>query len=166
MKPLIILLSCAIAMPALSQPSASMPPPPPPDEEATPPGPPPSSQPPPPPPAAPPTAQPIEPPASVDAAPPPPPSSVAGEWVYTTQYGWVWMPYDQQYTHVIEKSGVAYEFVYYPRFGWRWVLAPWVFYLGPRPHFVHGPSRFAWYARPWFRRHPLVRRKVVRPHRR
>ena len=166
MKPLIILLSCAIAMPALSQPSAPMPPPPPPAEEATPPGPPPSSQPPPPPPAAPPTAQPIEPPAGVDAAPPPPPpSSVAGEWVYTTQYGWVWMPYDQQYTHVIEKSGVAYEFVYYPRFGWRWVLAPWVFSLGPRPHFVHGPGRFAWYARPWFRRHPLVRRKIVRPHR-
>ena len=108
----------------------------------------------------------IEPTASVDAAPPPPPpSSVAGEWVYTTQYGWVWMPYDQQYTHVIEKSGVAYEFVYYPRFGWRWVLAPWVFSLGPRPHFVHGPGRFAWYARPWFRRHPLVRRKIVRPHR-
>jgi hypothetical protein len=108
----------------------------------------------------------MEPPSATSAPPPPPPSQVAGEWVYTAQYGWVWMPYDQQYTHVIETSGVAYEFVYYPRFGWRWVLAPWVFALGPRPHFIHGPGRFAWYAHPWFHTHPLVRHKVVRTHRR
>jgi len=76
------------------------------------------------------------------------------------------MPYDQQYTHVIDTSGVAYMFVFYQPFGWRWVLAPWVFGLGPRPHFVHGPGHFAWYAHPWFRGHPLVRRKVVRQHRR
>jgi hypothetical protein len=76
------------------------------------------------------------------------------------------MPYDQQYTHVIDTSGVAYMFVYYPAFGWRWVLSPWVFGLGPRPHFIHGPGHFAWYARPSFRGHPLVQRRVVRPHRR
>jgi hypothetical protein len=80
--------------------------------------------------------------------------------------GAIWVPYAQEYTHVMESSGVAYEFVYYPRFGWRWVLSPWVFALGPRPYFVHGPVRFAWYAHPWFRAHPLVQRKVVREHRR
>ena len=76
------------------------------------------------------------------------------------------MPYDQQYTHVVETSGVAYMFVFYPGFGWRWVLSPWVFSLGPRPFFRHGAGHFAWYAHPWFRAHPLVRRKVVRTHRR
>jgi len=152
MKIPIVVLSLALATSAVAQ---TQPPPPP------------GSLPPPPPAATPPTAQPIEPPASASTAPPPPPSSpgVAGEWVYTTQYGWVWMPYDQQYTHVIEDSGTAYEFVYYPGFGWRWVVAPWVFGIGPRPRFVHGPARFAWYAHPWFRPHPLVHREI-RAHRR
>ncbi|TMA92114.1 MAG: hypothetical protein E6J65_16670 [Deltaproteobacteria bacterium] len=160
-KTFVFLFSLVLAVPALAQ---TEPPPPPPDD-AQPPAPPPESQPPPPPPPAPPTAQPIEPP-QVTANAAPAPSNVPGEWVYTAQYGWVWMPYDQQYTHVIDTSGVAYMFVFYQPFGWRWVLAPWVFGLGPRPHFVHGPGHFAWYAHPWFRGHPLVRRKVVRQHRR
>jgi len=159
MKTFVLLFSFVLAAPALAQ---TEPPPPPPDD-VQPPAPPPASQPPPPP--TPPTAQPIEPP-QVTANTAPAPSSVPGEWVYTAQYGWVWMPYDQQYTHVIDTSGVAYMFVYYPAFGWRWVLSPWVFGLGPRPHFIHGPGHFAWYAHPWFRGHPLVRRKVVRQHRR
>jgi hypothetical protein len=112
----------------------------------------------------PPTAQPIEPP-SAAISPPPTTSSVAGEWVHTTQYAWVWIPYDQQYTHVVEDSGTAYEFVYYPRFGWRWVLAPWVFGIGPAPYFRHGPAHFAWYARPWFHAHPLVHRESRPVHR-
>lgn len=178
MKAFIFLLSLAFAAPALAQ---TQPPPPPPDENAQPPGPPPSAQPPPPPPPpAPPVAQPIEPaqanpppapqanlpppPPQVNPPPPPAPSNVKGEWVYTAQYGWIWIPYDQQYTYVNVNSGVAFEFVFYPAFGWRWVLAPWVFGLGPRPYFVHGPVLFAWYKHPWFRVHPLVRRRVVRPH--
>src|SRR5438132_9872486 len=160
MKTFVLLFSFVLAAPALAQ---TEPPPPPPDD-VQPTAPPPASQPPPPPPSAPPTAQPIEPPQVTANAPAP--SSVPGEWVYTAQYGWVWMPYDQQYTHVIDTSGVAYMFVYCPAFGWRWVLSPWVFGLGPRPHFIHGPGHFAWYAHPWFRGHPLVRRKVVRQHRR
>ena len=160
-KTFVVLFSLALAVPVLAQ---TEPPPPPPDD-AQPPVPPPETRPPPPPPPAPPTAQPIEPP-QVTANTAPAPSNVPGEWVYTAQYGWVWMPYDQQYTHVIDTSGVAYMFVFYQPFGWRCVLAPWVFGLGPRPHFVHGPGHFAWYAHPWFRGHPLVRRRVVRPHRR
>jgi hypothetical protein len=160
-KTLAFLLSLVLAAPALA---ITPPPPPPPDEDVQPPSPPPTSQPPPPPPPAPPTAQPIEPP-QANTVPAPGPSDVKGEWVYTRQYGWVWMPYDQQYTHVDVNSGVAYVFVFYPRFGWRWVFAPWVFGLGPRPYFIHGPAHFAWYAHPWFRVHPLVRRRIVRPHR-
>ena len=144
MKTSILLLSVALDTGAVAQ--------------TPPPAPPPMSQPPPPPAATPPTAQPIEPPRVATNAPPPP-GSVTGEWVYTTQYGWIWMPYDQQYTHVVEDSGAAYEFVYYPAFGWRWVVAPWVFGIGPAPHFVHGPGRFTWYAHPWFRAHPLVHRE-------
>src|ERR1700682_374801 len=155
------MLSLVLAAPALA---ITQPPPPPPDEDAQPPGPPPISQPPPPPPPAPPTAQPIEPP-QANTLPPPAPCNVQGECVYTPQYVWVWMPYDRQYTHVDVNSGVAYVFVFYPRFGWRWVLAPWVFGLGPRPYFVHGPEHFVWYAHPWFQPHPLVRRKIVRRHR-
>jgi len=158
----IVLSLLMLAAPAFAAPQ---PPPPPPDQDAQPQGIPPESQPPPPPPVAPPIAQPIEPPQVAADAPPPPPD-VSGEWVYTAQYGWIWVPYAQAYTHVMENSGVAYEFVYYPRFGWRWVLSPWVFALGPRPYFAHGPVRFAWYAHPWFRAHPLVQRKVVREHRR
>jgi hypothetical protein len=155
MKTSILLLSLALATGAVAQTQPATPPP--------------ASQPPPPPAPTPPTAQPIEPPASATTAPPPP-AQVAGEWVSTTQYGWVWMPYDQQYTHVVEDSGTAYTYVFYPGFGWRWVLAPWVFGIGPRPYFVHGPVRFAWYAHPWFRAHPLVHREFrgreVREHRR
>src|SRR5438270_3152849 len=93
MKTFVLLFSFVLAPPALAQ---TEPPPPPPDD-VQPTAPPPASQPPPPPPSAPPTAQPIEPP-QVTANTAPAHSSVPGEWVYTAQYGWVWMPYDRQYT--------------------------------------------------------------------
>ena len=75
-----------------------------------------------------------------------------GEWVYTSQYGWIWAPYAQTYTHVIPESNLAYSYVYYPSFGWRWVVAPWVLGFGVAPRWgVYGPARFAWHVRPWFR---------------
>ena len=101
----------------------------------------------------PPSAQPIE-------TPPPPaatvvrgaPPAAAGQWVYTQQYGWLWMPYDQGYTYVVDNAALAYEYVFYPSFGWRWVVAPWVLGFGLAPHWgALGPGHFAWYARPWFR---------------
>ena len=105
------------------------------------------TQPPPPPPDE--DAQPPGPPPTSQPPPPPPPAPPAP-------------PNDSP---LLDPNSVAFVFVFYPRFGWRWVLAPWVFGLGPRPYFVHGPVRFAWYAPPWFRVHPLVRRRVLRPHR-
>jgi hypothetical protein len=70
-----------------------------------------------------------------------------GQWVYTSQYGWVFMPYGDQYTY----EGTAYDespysYVYYPNYGWLWLASPWVWGWGPYPNFgVWGPGRFGWY---------------------
>ena len=74
----------------------------------------------------------------------------AGQWTYTSQYGWVWRPYAQDYTYVpVDSSGL---YAYYPASGWGWLAAPWIYGGGPRPYWSHhGVSRFAWYSRPWFR---------------
>jgi hypothetical protein len=109
-------------------------------------------------------------PQNIPAPPPPPaqaaapagttyayaaPAPAAGQWVYTTQYGWVWTPYDASYTYVAGPD-VAYTYAYYPRFGWRWVLSPWVLGIGPTPHWGRlGPTRFAWYG------HPVNRGRIV-----
>jgi hypothetical protein len=97
--------------------------------------------------------------ASAPVAPPAPMQSAsvavtpAGQWVSTSQYGWVWLPYEQSYTYVDAGGDAAYMYVYYPAFGWRWVASPWVLGLGPEPHWgVHGRVGFVWYSHPWF--HP------------
>jgi hypothetical protein len=78
-------------------------------------------------------------------AAPPPPSS--GQWVFTSQYGWVWMPYGRQY--VDEGSYGAdtpYQYVYTVRLGWTWCSAPWLWGWGAYPWFGRlGPYRFGWY---------------------
>ena len=129
----------------------------------------------PPPPAAAPRNLPPPPPASVPPAvsapaaqplPPPPPRQ--GEWTYTAQYGWVWMPYGRNYVYVDDGTGYASMFVFYPHYGWRWVASPWVLGLGPVPRWgPRGPVRFVWYTRPWFRvRHVwAARRPYVVVHR-
>lgn len=97
-------------------------------------------------------------------APPPPPaqppsapeqldSSVAaqspstGQWVFTNQYGWVWMPYGAQYVYEPTVEGAyPYSYLYYPSYGWTWVVSPWVWGWGPWPHFGYwGPRYFVWY---------------------
>src|SRR5664280_2245442 len=76
-------------------------------------------------------------PPSAHKARPQPAAQVAesadGQWVYSDQYGWIWMPYAQAYTYVTP-AGSPYEYVYYPTFGWRWVYAPWVLGWGPAPY--------------------------------
>ncbi|MBI5610258.1 MAG: hypothetical protein HY902_15380 [Deltaproteobacteria bacterium] len=75
-----------------------------------------------------------------------------GQWVYTAQYGWLWMPYAQAYTYVMPDAALAYMYVFYPLFGWRWVVAPWVLGFGRAPHWgVHGPGRFWHHGQPWVR---------------
>jgi hypothetical protein len=95
------------------------------------------------------------------SAPPPtatPPKAppVDGQWVYTEQYGWVWMPYSQSYTSV-PSDGYPSMYLYGPTFGWRWVAAPWVFDYGPAPYWGNrGRVGFVWYSRPWFSRRAYV----------
>src|SRR5882724_9501516 len=78
-----------------------------------------------------------DPPPAPTAIPQPvaPPVAVtpSGQWVNTSQYGWLWLPYEQSYTYVVPDSSVAYMYAYYPTFGWRWVGAPWVLGMGPSP---------------------------------
>jgi hypothetical protein len=111
-------------------------------------------------PSAPAPTNPAAPTATVPPTPPPPeaPASPAGmvgttvdgQWAYTTQYGWVWMPYGSDFTSLSAGVGaVPLMYVYTPAAGWRWVSAPWVWGLGPRPWFAAGPERFVWYGRPW-----------------
>jgi hypothetical protein len=112
---------------------------------------PPPQEPPPPPTTAvppPPHTQPIE-PARVAQPTTPLAAAPGGQWVYTTQYGWVWMAYDDGYTQVVPDAALAYQFVYYPAFGWRWVVAPWVLGFGAAPYWGRlGPAHFHWYAHP------------------
>jgi hypothetical protein len=93
-------------------------------------------------------AQPQQAPAPLVQQAPVPPPSPSGQWVYTSQYGWIWMPYGEAYTYAPAGGAAPDMYVYYPAFGWTWVVAPWVWGLGPRPYFgVYGWTRFAWYGR-------------------
>lgn len=88
----------------------------------------------------------------------PPPD---GQWVYTAQFGWVWMPYAPQFVHLPADGGAPQMFVFYPAFGWRWVVAPWVWGLGPQPYWgVHGVARFPWWGRGFGRWHGFGPRYV------
>jgi hypothetical protein len=90
--------------------------------------------------------------ATSEEPPPPAPSDSEGQWVYTGQYGWTYMPYAQPYTYVAPSGELAYTYVYGPGLGWRWALSPWVLGWGPRPWWgVRSYRRFVWYAHPWFR---------------
>lgn len=97
------------------------------------------------------------PPAEAQAVPEAPPQQTPvppGQWVYTAQYGWIWMPYADAYTSVPRDGwGTPYAYVYAPAYaGWTWVTAPWIWGVGPWPAFgVWGPARFAWYGHGWWR---------------
>jgi hypothetical protein len=83
------------------------------------------------------------------AAPVPP-----GQWVYTQQYGWIWMPYADAYTRVPANGyGEPYAYVYYPAYQtWTWLAAPWVWGIGPWPVFgAYGAVGFGWYGHGWWR---------------
>ena len=71
-----------------------------------------------------------------------------GQWVYTSEYGWIWMPYGNQYTYEgTANDAYPYSYVYYPSYGWMWLAAPWVWGWGPYPYFgLRGPMGFGWYS--------------------
>jgi len=97
-----------------------------------------------------------------DAPPPPPaalpkppsespqgqrrPDNPSGQWVYTEQYGWVWMPYGERYTHLPPDGSPPNMYVYEPEVGWCWVVAPWLWGWGPSPYFgVLGYRNYGWW---------------------
>lgn len=67
--------------------------------------------------------------------------------LHTSEYGWLWMPYGNQYTYEGSPSDTyPYSYVYYPGNGWMWLAAPWVWGWGAYPYFgARGPSSFGWY---------------------
>ena len=89
------------------------------------------------------------PPASVESNAVAPAQAPDGQWVYTQQYGWVWLPHAREYTYV-GPEGYPYSYVYYPSYGWSWLYSPWVFGWGPSPYWgVSGRAHFGWYTHPW-----------------
>jgi hypothetical protein len=71
-----------------------------------------------------------------------------GQWVFTGQYGWVFMPYGDQYVDrgITAQVESPFAFVYVPSDGWGWVAAPWLWGWGTYPYFgASDPSRLAWY---------------------
>ena len=63
------------------------------------------------------------------------------------QYGWIWMPYGDQYTYEgTYYDASPYAYVYYPSYGWMWLTAPWIWGWGAYPYFgLRGPLGFGWY---------------------
>ena len=113
----------------------------------------------------PPTAAPDQPPPAPAFQPPAPPvqsqarpqvqqpvvasqAAGGGQWVYTSEYGWIWMPYGNQYTYEgSANDAYPYSYVYYPSYGWTWLAAPWIWGWGAYPYFgPRGPMGFGWYA--------------------
>ena len=91
---------------------------------------------------------PVPPPVPARAAPAP--ARATGQWAYTQQYGWIWMPYGSQYEQVpaTQTSDDVYpqEYVYMPFYGWTWLDAPWIWGWGPSLYFsVGGVGHFSWY---------------------
>jgi len=97
----------------------------------------------------------LPPPPGAQVPPPPnlaseamPKGLPAGQWVYTAQYGWVWMPQGDSFVSVPPGGGTPVMYVYYPVVGWSWVVAPWIWGCGPMPYFgIYGPLRFTWWGR-------------------
>lgn len=62
----------------------------------------------------------------------------SGQWVYSSDRGWIWVPAGASATLV---DGVPYTYLYTAGSGWNWYVSPWGF----------GPYRFgAWARRPWY----------------
>lgn len=106
------------------------------------------------PPTSAPTGVPPAPPAQTPAPPTrASPAVPSGQWVYTSQYGWIWIPYSNAYSYVPHDGyGEPWLYVYYPVYGWIWLSAPWIWGIGPWPWFdVWGPTHFWWYTAGWWR---------------
>ncbi len=73
-----------------------------------------------------------------------------GQWVYTTDDGWIWVP-PRTTTTVVD--GVPYAHLYTPEHGWSWYVSPWGYgryHYGPWVTHTWRPNnwRGAWVAPP------------------
>ena len=77
------------------------------------------------------------------APPPPRPNGQAvysyqtGQWVFTDEQGWVWVPAGAS-TQTIDN--VPYTYLYTPAAGWTWYISPW----GPGRYRYGGWVHHAW----------------------
>jgi hypothetical protein len=78
--------------------------------------------------------------------------AAAGQWIYTRQYGWTWMPYGDEYVYTpSDEAADPYAYVYLPATGWAWMAAPWIWGTGPFPYYgAYGGWRYHWYRGPGF----------------
>jgi hypothetical protein len=60
-----------------------------------------------------------------------------GQWVFTSTYGWIWVP-NGAATSAVE--GVPYTYLYTPAYGWTWYVSPW----GWGPYHYGGWVRHPW----------------------
>jgi hypothetical protein len=104
----------------------------------------------------PPPQAPDAPPPAPEATPAPPPQqdqpqaqaapAPSGQWVYTQQYGWIWMPYGANYTSIPYGYDYPVTYAFQIGIGWSWIAAPWVYGWGPWPYFgVAGAFAYPWY---------------------
>lgn len=101
--------------------------------------------------------------ATPEAAPPPAEWTrdyPGGRWVYTIDYGWIWIPTQAQSVTV---ETVPYAYLYTPTYGWTWYVSPWGFgayTFGPWVRHVWRPAGWhhGWVA------HPRVIVHVQRAH--
>ena len=49
-------------------------------------------------------------------------SSAGGQWVYTSDYGWIWVPAGASTRNI---EGIPYVYLYTPAYGWTWYVSPW-----------------------------------------
>ncbi len=75
--------------------------------------------------------------APATAQPAPAPVPPQGQWVYTQEYGWIWVPLGTVAYTVDEQP---YVYIYTPVYGWTWYVSPW----GWGPFYVG-----TWVSRPW-----------------
>jgi len=101
------------------------------------------------------------PPVYTGTAPAPGVPAVAaqGQWVYTDQYGWLWIPEGSTTVYVQEQP---YVYLYTPTYGWTWYGSPWGpgrYYYGPWVHHAWGAPR-VWHRGGWYAPHVVVRPRV------
>ena len=65
-------------------------------------------------------------------------ASGQGQWVWTTEDGWVWVPAEAV---PLEVQGEPYVYLYRPTLGWTWFASPWGW---------DGPVGGWGWARPWY----------------